>query len=94
MSGLEVLSFWILPIAAAILSWNDQCGVLHDDEPQYGPRDACPEIICSSSSSDSVLSQDETMMTLDNTLLSDDSSDQDDDEPVYKFDPEGSYYSL
>jgi hypothetical protein len=65
MSGLEAVSFLFLPIAAAILSWNDRCGfpdgVAVDETNNdytarvpdyYGPREACPEILCSSSSSD------------------------------------------
>ena len=108
MSGLEAISFLFLPIAAAVLSWNDRCGFpdanqSDDDDDERlsyhgSPRDACPEIICSSSSS----SLDDSRLSYfrpDNTLLSltTDSSNGDDDaddDYIYKFDVDGSYYSL
>ncbi|GKY99860.1 hypothetical protein MPSEU_000939700 [Mayamaea pseudoterrestris] len=70
MSGLEAISFFILPIAAAVFSFRDQCGradanggVVDDDHYSsimtnnytYGPKEACPEVICSSSSTDESL---------------------------------------
>ena len=102
MSGLEAISFLFLPIAAAVLSWNDRCGFpdassLVDEErlPYPTPREACPEIICSSSSSSSDNDSHLSYFLSDNaSVLSTDSSLADDDDYIYKFDEDGTYYSM
>jgi hypothetical protein len=91
MSGLEAISFLFIPLAAAILSYTERCGFPDEEEEEgssirnytYGPQEACPEVICSSSSSDSSIDSGflyfMTPQSKGNTLLSLNSSSYNDD---------------